>query len=82
MVSLRCGSALIMGFMLRQPDGTYEIVFEDIPHEDIMEYNDEHVQELTRRHTALLERSIRNRPDHWLWMHRRWKHLEEDGAPS
>lgn len=73
--SLRMGAPLEMGFIMRQADGTYEIVFEDIPRGDILGYTDEHVLELTRRHTAMLERYIRLHPDHWLWMHRRWKHL-------
>ncbi|MEO7387114.1 MAG: lipid A biosynthesis acyltransferase [Gammaproteobacteria bacterium] len=32
------------------------------------------VGEITARHTARLERDIRERPDLWLWTHRRWKH--------
>jgi KDO2-lipid IV(A) lauroyltransferase len=32
------------------------------------------VGEITRLHTARLERDIRERPDLWLWTHRRWKH--------
>ena len=38
--------------------------------------SEENIVELTRRHTAILERYIRNYPDHWLWMHKRWKHTE------
>ena len=30
--------------------------------------------ELTRRYVRYLEAVIRNRPDMWLWSHRRWKH--------
>ena len=30
--------------------------------------------ELTRRYVRYLEGIIRNRPDMWLWSHRRWKH--------
>jgi KDO2-lipid IV(A) lauroyltransferase len=30
--------------------------------------------ELTRRYVRYLESVIRNRPDMWLWSHRRWKH--------
>jgi len=80
--SLRSGAPLVMGFIIRQPDGTYEIVFEDIPREDILEYTEEHVAELTRRHTAILESYIRRYPDHWLWMHRRWKHVREGPDPA
>jgi len=30
--------------------------------------------ELTRMHTAELERIIREKPEYWLWSHKRWKH--------
>ncbi|MCC7302266.1 MAG: lysophospholipid acyltransferase family protein [Bacteroidia bacterium] len=30
--------------------------------------------ELTERHTRLLERDINTQPFNWLWSHRRWKH--------
>ena len=75
--ALRTNTPLQMGFMIRKADFTYEVVFEKIQTDDLKEYNDENVLELTRRHTALLERYIRLYPDHWLWMHRRWKHTLE-----
>jgi Kdo2-lipid IVA lauroyltransferase/acyltransferase len=31
-------------------------------------------EEITRMHTAALEADIRNKPEIWLWSHRRWKH--------
>lgn len=34
--------------------------------------------ELTRRYAALLEDTIRQSPDLWLWSHRRWKHQWEE----
>ncbi len=30
--------------------------------------------ELTKRHTQILDSFIRERPEFWLWSHRRWKH--------
>lgn len=27
----------------------------------------------TQRYTAAIERRVRERPDHWIWIHRRWK---------
>lgn len=75
--ALRNSAPLKIGFMIRQPDGTYEVQMEDIPFEDLSGSNEENVSELTRRHTAMLEHYIRRYPDHWLWMHRRWKHTWE-----
>jgi KDO2-lipid IV(A) lauroyltransferase len=31
-------------------------------------------QEITALHTSLLETIIREKPEYWLWSHRRWKH--------
>jgi KDO2-lipid IV(A) lauroyltransferase len=31
------------------------------------------VTELTARHTAALEARIREHPEQWLWLHKRWK---------
>ncbi len=35
--------------------------------------------ELTREYVRYLEEVIRNRPDMWLWSHRRWKHAWKEG---
>jgi KDO2-lipid IV(A) lauroyltransferase len=75
--ALRTGAPLQMGFMIRKEDGTYEVILEEIESSDLNGYSDANVLELTRRHTALLEKYIRMYPDHWLWMHRRWKHTWE-----
>ncbi|MDR1273960.1 MAG: lysophospholipid acyltransferase family protein [Odoribacteraceae bacterium] len=37
--------------------------------------------ELTRAHTRVLEAAIRERPEYWLWSHRRWKYKRPPGAP-
>ena len=34
--------------------------------------------ELTQRYFALLEESIRSKPEYWLWSHRRWKRTREN----
>lgn len=35
-------------------------------------------EELTELHTRFLERQIREKPEYWLWSHRRWKHQRPD----
>jgi KDO2-lipid IV(A) lauroyltransferase len=73
-LSLRTGAPILMHLLIRRPDDLYDIVFEEIPSADLDGYTDENILELTRRHTAMLERYVRQYPDHWLWMHKRWKH--------
>lgn len=72
--SLKTGSPIIMGFLIRQPDGTHALMIEEVDRSGLQGSYNENVDELTRRHVAILERWIRRYPDHWLWMHKRWKH--------
>lgn len=75
--ALRTGAPMCMGFIVRKADGTYEVTVEEVSTDNLHGSEDERVIEVTRRHTELLERYIRMYPDHWLWMHRRWKHTWE-----
>jgi KDO2-lipid IV(A) lauroyltransferase len=68
---------MLYGFIFRQKDGNYDVVLEKIDSSNLASDDPDNIVELTRRHTLLLERYIREYPDHWLWMHRRWKHTPE-----
>lgn len=74
--SLSTNTPIVMLFLMRRADGTYEVLCEEVERAGLNGYTEENVIELTRRHMAILERYIRMRPDHWLWMHKRWKHTE------
>jgi len=76
--ALKNRSPLMLGFAIRQPDGTYALRFDEIPMDDLPEYTPSSVEELTRRHVELTEAMIRRYPDQYMWMHRRWKHLPVD----
>lgn len=84
--SLKCDSPIVMFFFIRRPEGGYRAVYEEVDRGGLTGTAEENIVELTRRHTALLERYIRTYPDHWLWMHKRWKHTEfyesRTGVPS
>ena len=72
--ALRTGAAMLALFLVRQTDGTYRGAFEEIDTSALGGSREDQVVELTVRHAAALERAIRQHPDHWLWMHKRWKH--------
>ena len=46
--------------------------------------DDENVRRLTARHVAALESVVREHPEQWFWMHRRWKAAPRggDGLPE
>jgi KDO2-lipid IV(A) lauroyltransferase len=77
-LSLKVGSPLVAIFPVRQADGTYRVYVEEIPTRDLVGYTEENVIEMTKRHTKLTEEFIRKYPDHWLWMHKRWKHVSPE----
>ncbi len=72
--SLRNDTPIAMIFLVRRPDGTYDALLEEVDRSGLTGSSEDNVLELTRRHTKVLESYIRRYPDHWLWMHKRWKH--------
>jgi len=71
--ALRTGAPLIFGHSVRQQDNRHRIKFTYIPLDDYKGVTDENVRAVTQIHAKLLEEAIRRNPDHWFWMHKRWK---------
>lgn len=81
-LALRTGAAVIPGFMIWDSqtrkyrlhfDRPLELISTGDPARDIVEN--------TQAFNAVLEKVIRQYPDQWLWIHRRWK-TRPDGEPS
>jgi len=60
------------GFIRRLADGRHRVDF-DPPYLPAGGVTEENVLALTAWHTARLEREVRAAPEHWFWLHRRWK---------
>ncbi len=72
-LSLATGAPIVFGTCLRGPDGRYEARLTP-PILPVGEPGDaEAVRALTARHTAMLEAAVRERPESWFWLHKRWK---------
>jgi Kdo2-lipid IVA lauroyltransferase/acyltransferase len=69
--ALRAGSPLVAAFPVRQPDGTH-VVRVLGPFETALTGHAA-VSELTQMLTKAVEDQVREHPDHWYWVHRRWK---------
>jgi KDO2-lipid IV(A) lauroyltransferase len=71
-IALRTGAPIVMGFISRRPDGRHGIRF--LPPLEWPEAESlDRTRALTARHVACLEARIRERPEMWFWLHRRWK---------
>ncbi len=71
-LALQAGVPILSGFIRRRADGRHDVDFEPayLPTGGPTEAN---VVALTAWHTARLEQEIRRAPEHWFWLHRRWK---------
>ena len=69
--SLRSGAPLMTVFPVRQPDGTHRVRMLG-PYTTALSGHAA-VLDLTQQVTRALEEQVRAQPDHWFWVHRRWK---------
>ena len=70
--SMATGAPIIPCFMVRNGRG-HQLVVEEPLYPATGLGKEETVTRLTREWMAVTESYIRRYPDHWVWMHRRWK---------
>jgi Kdo2-lipid IVA lauroyltransferase/acyltransferase len=70
-LALRTGARLVAVFPVRQPDGTYVVKVRG-PFTTRLSGHAA-IVDLTEQLTRAVEEEIRLHPDHWFWVHRRWK---------
>ena len=79
-LAMESGSPVLPIFLFREDGGKHRMeVGEPVPITE-GESPDETIHLTTRSYNAVLEKTIRKQPDHWLWLHRRWKN--PDGSPK
>jgi Kdo2-lipid IVA lauroyltransferase/acyltransferase len=75
--SLKTGAPIVLGCTVRQQDGNYTMRLVHVPSKDLIGASDENIYELTRRQVHMTEAIIRQTPEQWMWMHKRWKHVSD-----
>lgn len=71
-LALRTGAPVVPLFAFPLDGGRYRLVYEP-PVQPPDEHDPDRIRVFTERCTAVLERYVRQRPELWLWMHRRWR---------
>lgn len=73
-LAMMTGASVVPTFMIRQGTSARHHI-RVLPMIEIVKTRDreESVRENTQRFTAVIESMIREHPDHWNWIHRRWK---------
>jgi len=72
-LALHTGAPVLPGYMARRPDGRYRFVIG--PEMEVIDTGDRNADIVanTRRFTAEIEKTVRQYPDQWFWVHQRWK---------
>ena len=78
-LALRTGAPVVPVFALPLPRGRFRMVYEH-PVDPPRGEGPEAIREFTQRCTDVLEMYVRRYPDLWLWMHRRWRDVEDRTA--
>jgi len=74
-LAAKTGSEILIGFCAPQRGGRYRVyVTETIPPPE--NSGEEITRDLTRKILSAVEREVRNHPELWLWMYKRWKAIK------
>lgn len=73
--AIKTKAAVLFGVSTRNNDGTYSLTFHEIDTAKYADSSEENIKALTQEHTDLLMKYIKQRPDHWLWFHKRFKNV-------
>jgi len=73
-LALKTKAPILYGISVRQKDYKYKTELVEISKDNLPDDDEEKIIELSQRHTAYLEKVIRENPEQWLWMHDRWKY--------
>ncbi len=80
--ALKTKAPIIMSYIVREKDNTQTLYFEpELPLVDTGDFEAD-VKKNTENWTAVLERYVREYPDHWFWVHRRWKTRPDENRPD
>ncbi len=77
-LALQTGAPILFLQPFKRTKAGYECRFHVVESNDLNGATAENIKLLTARHTAVLEQAIREKPEFWLWQHRRWKHARTD----
>jgi KDO2-lipid IV(A) lauroyltransferase len=81
-LALKTGCAVVPVHCPLQPNGRYRMIYGPPVEWEGAGRHDEDVAALTQRLTSIIEGWVRETPEQWLWLHRRWKTVSETADPS
>lgn len=81
-LALKSGVAVVPAFLVREGATPRHRIVLSPPVEPVRTGNLERdLQETTQKFTRIFEQMVAQYPDHWLWLHKRWKRRPEHEPP-
>lgn len=80
--ALKTGAPIVFGVTVRDADGNLHARFESVPVAQKETAPSDALKETVAAYTRTLEKWILKYPDHWFWMHRRWKTPAPEQSPG
>ncbi|MDP2808073.1 MAG: lysophospholipid acyltransferase family protein [bacterium] len=71
--ALKTGAAIITGAIVRQQEGRHIGYLNPPIYADAKKVKEDEILRLTALFTSQLEQFVLSHPDHWYWVHKRWK---------
>jgi len=81
-LAMRSGAPIAPVFIVREGTDHHRVIYHELVWPDPQLKGREAVIDLTQRYTRLLEDVIRQHPESYFWMHRRWKTKPTHGAAT
>ena len=72
-IALKQGCPILLALDVMKSRGRHTVHLESLLPPGEMTYSPENVRTLTERYSKRLEDYVRQYPDQWLWVHRKWK---------
>jgi KDO2-lipid IV(A) lauroyltransferase len=72
-LALKTGCPIVPARCVRRPDGRYRMAYGPVVEWRGSGRRDEDIVGLTQHITSIIEGWVRETPEQWLWLHRRWK---------
>ncbi len=72
-LAMAAKTKIVPAFVIRKPDNTHKIILERPIDVSAAKSGEEEVKRYTGEWTGVLERYVREYPEQWVWLHRRWK---------
>jgi KDO2-lipid IV(A) lauroyltransferase len=72
LLASQSGAPVLPAFMVQRENFKHELVFSEVI-EPPPDKSPETIQTYTQKYTAVIESWIREYPEQWIWLHRRWR---------